>query len=82
MFPGLRSGITVDYFHCGGTVDEECSTLNRCRRGPLISGDRCLMLLTRSGPTALLLYFGRLLLSSSVVMVSFSWLLGLYVCCC
>lgn len=55
-FPGLRSGITVDSFHFVGTVAEECSTLNRCRRWPLFSGDRCLsiMLLTRSGPSALL----------------------------
>ena len=28
-FPGFKSGITVDSFHCGGTVDVDSSTLKR-----------------------------------------------------
>ena len=54
----------------------DSSTLNRCKRWALLSGDRCLSikLFTKSGLTALLLDFGRLLSSSSGIMVSFNWL--------
>lgn len=72
-FPGFKSGITVDSFHCGGSVDVDSSTLKRCSKWPLFSGDRRLNIefLTRSGPTALLLNLGMLISCSSGVMASF-----------